>query len=121
MVSIKEEMEKKRLLELRANQLSSSCKERSCITAEPTAVISRATRSMSEIVNFARVRGSRDPNLVGADDQVRRMWLPIARRTVRWFAGREGRSHMPQPYTREEVITASNPDYKTEIDLVTSV
>ncbi|KAF3339696.1 E3 ubiquitin-protein ligase ATL42-like protein [Carex littledalei] len=120
-VSIKEEMEKKRLLELRANQLSSSCKDRS-VTAEPTAVISRATRSMSEIVNFARVRGSRDPNPVGADDQVRRMWLPIARRTVRWFAGREGRSHMlPQPYTREEVITASNPDYKTEIDLVTSV
>jgi E3 ubiquitin-protein ligase ATL6/9/15/31/42/55 len=112
-------MERKRLLELKANQLSSSGKESS--TAEPTAVISRATRSMSEIVNFARVRRSRDPNPVGPDDQVRRMWLPIARRTVRWFTGRESRSHMmPQPYTREEVIP-SNPDYKTERDLVTSV
>jgi E3 ubiquitin-protein ligase ATL6/9/15/31/42/55 len=119
-VSIKKEMERKRLLELKANQLSSSGKER-CSAAEPTAVISRATRSMSEIVNFARLRGSRDPNPVGPDDQVRRMWLPIAARTVRWFTGRESRPQiMPQPYTREAVI-ASNPDYKTEIDLVTSV
>lgn len=114
-------MERKRLLELKANQLSSSGKERNR-TAEPTAAISRATRSMSEIINFARVRGSRDPNPIGPDDQVRRMWLPIARRTVRWFAGRDSRSHMmPQAYTREEDIIASNPDYKIEIDLVTSV
>ncbi|KAJ3685246.1 hypothetical protein LUZ61_014410 [Rhynchospora tenuis] len=117
LVSIKEEMERKRLLELKANQLTSSGKERST-TAEPTAAISRATRSMSEIVNFARLSGSRDPNPVGPEDRVRRMWLPIARRTVRWFAGRESRSHMP--YTREEFI-ASSPDYRTEVDIVTSV
>ncbi|KAJ4787874.1 hypothetical protein LUZ62_039120 [Rhynchospora pubera] len=116
-VSIKEEMERKRLLELKANQLTSSGKERSA-TAEPTAVISRATRSMSEIVNFARLSGSRDPNPAGPEDRVRRMWLPIARRTVRWFAGRESRSHMP--YTREEFI-ASSPDYRAEVDIVTSV
>ncbi|KAJ4953326.1 hypothetical protein NE237_030158 [Protea cynaroides] len=35
----------------------------------------------------------------GKDERIRKVWIPIARRTVQWFAGREKRSQQQSNYT----------------------
>ncbi|CAN0907174.1 Putative RING-H2 finger protein ATL12 [Linum grandiflorum] len=47
-------------------------------------------RSMSEIANFSRFKETMKEKIGEGDERTRRLWLPIARRTVQWFAGRQG-------------------------------
>ncbi|KAJ8644829.1 hypothetical protein MRB53_006577 [Persea americana] len=58
-------------------------------------------RSMSEITNISRfidfggrsrIKDSSTGENGAKEERVRKLWLPIARRTVQWFAGREKRS-----------------------------
>ncbi|KAL3535709.1 hypothetical protein ACH5RR_004170 [Cinchona calisaya] len=55
-------------------------------------------RSMSEIIVHPRFTVDREPshshpeNGSVKEEKIRRLWLPIARRTVQWFANRERRS-----------------------------
>ncbi|CAL9096439.1 unnamed protein product [Musa acuminata var. zebrina] len=108
-LKIKEEMEKKRLLEIKASQLNKSCStalpsmssnsahDANLNNTNSRALISSGNRTMSEITNLSRFRQVKDPGSIGTtdeneDEKVRRLWLPIAKRTVQWFAGREKRS-----------------------------
>ncbi|WOL14575.1 hypothetical protein Cni_G23355 [Canna indica] len=108
-LKIKEEMEKRRLLEIKASQISktnptaiSTISSVHTIGVNPISngsrsLISSGNRSMSEITNLSRFRQARDSTdgaMEGSaeDEKVRRLWLPIAKRTVQWFAGRERRS-----------------------------
>ncbi|WOK95679.1 E3 ubiquitin-protein ligase [Canna indica] len=103
-LKIKIEMEKKMLLENKARQITrsksvtnsaSSSAERAAITDDSRALISRpGERSMSEIVNLSRFRLVREAGNSAKEEKMRRIWLPIARRTVQWFAGRERRSQV---------------------------
>ncbi|XP_008801472.2 E3 ubiquitin-protein ligase ATL42-like [Phoenix dactylifera] len=100
-LKIKEEIEKKRLLESKASQMnrdqsaavgSASDGEGNSGTAGSRALVSSGNnRSMSEITNLSRFRAVSEPAGF-KEEKVRRLWLPIARRTVQWFAGRETRS-----------------------------
>ncbi|XP_031474869.1 E3 ubiquitin-protein ligase ATL42-like [Nymphaea colorata] len=109
---IKVEMEKKRLLEMKASKLkpdnsalpsslSSPSSPSSPAIAGDAARVVPGKRSMSEIVNVARfldlgakirTKEMNPDDGVGNEDSVRKVWLPIARRTVLWFTGRERRS-----------------------------
>ncbi|XP_042451172.1 E3 ubiquitin-protein ligase ATL42-like [Zingiber officinale] len=99
-LTIKREMEKKRLLELKVRQIKGS--KSMVLSGFVTDVNSRASisyraRSMSEITNLSRFEMGRDAARSSTwagdkDEKFRRIWLSIARRTVKWFAGRERRS-----------------------------
>ncbi|XP_074556293.1 E3 ubiquitin-protein ligase ATL42-like [Curcuma longa] len=97
---IKKEMEKKRLLELKARQIKGSKSVvpfSSVADVNSRASICSGTRSMSEITNLSRGGMGRDAGSSSVwagvkDEKLRRIWLPIARRTLLWFAGRERRS-----------------------------
>lgn len=99
-LTIKREMEKKRLLELKVRQTKGSKSmvlSGSVADVNSRASISSRARSMSEITNLSRFEMGRDADSSSTwagdkDDKLRRIWLPIARRTVKWFAGRERRS-----------------------------
>ncbi|KAG8375582.1 hypothetical protein BUALT_Bualt10G0115500 [Buddleja alternifolia] len=96
-LKIKEDMERKRFYESKVE--SSSCVNDSNIELDQ----SRTTktfdpaekRSMSEITNVSRFSEFNARSRIGGlstrenDDNVRRLWLPIARRTIQWFSGRE--------------------------------
>ncbi|KAK1274074.1 putative RING-H2 finger protein ATL12 [Acorus gramineus] len=103
---IKEDMEKKKSLERKASFMNNSGTGvgKSSIDSEANlGNRSSNQRSMSEITNLSRFaefmgRGrSRDYNGVSKEEKVRKVWVPIARRTVQWFAGRERRSSQPPP------------------------
>ncbi|KAK1257315.1 E3 ubiquitin-protein ligase ATL42 [Acorus gramineus] len=93
-VKIKEEMEKKRVL-----------KSEDWRTGFDSRVLTSPgnQRSMSEITNLSRLGRVRNrENNIGSssdskEEKVRRVWVPIARRTVQWLAGRERRSEQPPP------------------------
>ncbi|XP_072967852.1 E3 ubiquitin-protein ligase ATL42-like [Typha angustifolia] len=101
MLQIKEEMERKRSLESKAGFIVNS--DSTSTNPEAAAEISAATRSMSEITNLSRFKRVREPAGSG-EEKVRRLWLPIARRTVQWLAGRERRAQPLQDSSRGEVI-----------------
>ncbi|KAE8688451.1 E3 ubiquitin-protein ligase ATL42 [Hibiscus syriacus] len=96
-VKIKKEFEMKRLLN---NPVSAPGMP---LTSDSTATSSRIVnqtekRSMSEIVALSRFRDAGTRNRTGEcsmpetytkEERTRRLWLPIARRTVQWFANRE--------------------------------
>ncbi|PKA61204.1 E3 ubiquitin-protein ligase ATL42 [Apostasia shenzhenica] len=94
---IREEMEMKRRLESKAIRMHApapeDCSADIYADGDVRALISPASRCMSDITAVARYRppGSHG----GKEDRMRQLWLPIARRTVRWFAGKERRS-LPQ-------------------------
>ncbi|KAG1346705.1 E3 ubiquitin-protein ligase ATL42 [Cocos nucifera] len=98
---IKEEMDKKRLLESKASRInrgqsvavgSASDVEGNSGSAGSRPLVSPGNnRSMSEITILSRFRAVGEPG-GPKEEKVRRLWLPIARRTVQWFAGRERRS-----------------------------
>ncbi|XP_009416728.2 E3 ubiquitin-protein ligase ATL42-like [Musa acuminata AAA Group] len=102
LLRIKEEMEKKRLLEIKASQInknnSMSVPSISSSGTNTRALISSGNRSMSDITNVSRFMQLKDPGNSAThgdeDEKARKLWLPIARRTVQWFAGRERRSQM---------------------------
>ncbi|XP_061951098.1 E3 ubiquitin-protein ligase ATL42-like [Populus nigra] len=110
-LKIKEEIEMKRLLESKVtvnknSQISiqgqPSTSDSKGISGQTSRIInSTDRRSVSEITAFSRFRSfglkntinrvsSQDGSNVQADRQ-RQLWLPIARRTVQWFANRERR------------------------------
>ncbi|URE22516.1 RING-H2 finger protein ATL12 [Musa troglodytarum] len=108
-LEIKKEMEKKRLLENKARRIDSgnSVAVPSNSSANSRDALSPGERSMSEITNLPRFRMIRDAGSGGwagaKDERLRRFWLPIARRTVQWFAGRERRSQTQYGRTTKEV------------------
>ncbi|KMZ55906.1 E3 ubiquitin-protein ligase, ATL family [Zostera marina] len=60
--------------------------------------ITSGRRCMSEMPNIPRSMDAKPTNQTGGemdDDSMRKAWLPIARRTVQWFAGKERRSDTP--------------------------
>ncbi|XP_058074266.1 E3 ubiquitin-protein ligase ATL42-like [Magnolia sinica] len=94
---MREEMDKKRLLESKVSGININLPS----TSTSTSLIPSGKRSMSEITNISRFMDFgaknriKDPSTGGnnaKEEKVRKLWLPIARRTVQWFAGREQRS-----------------------------
>ncbi|OWM86607.1 E3 ubiquitin-protein ligase ATL42-like [Punica granatum] len=105
MSRIKEDIERKRLHETMITKLSTS---QSFVTSssydysssfeesQPRIMNSAEKRSISEITNFSRFASSmkttsnkESPFINGKEERIRRLWLPIARGTVQWLAGRE--------------------------------
>ncbi|KAJ6372316.1 hypothetical protein OIU76_026741 [Salix suchowensis] len=116
-LKIKEEIEMKRLLESKVSPVSRnspisiqgqpSTSGSKGISGQTSRIIDSADRrSVSEITAFSRFRSfglknsinrvsSSDGSNVQADRQ-RQLWLPIARRTVQWFANRERRDQQTE-------------------------
>lgn len=109
-LKIKEDLERKRLYDSKVNKLggisisasTSPCASNIGLNQSATSkllVDSAGKRSMSEIVHvsrFAEFSGRNRTNestmlsRSGRKDEVmRKLWMPIATRTVQWFAGRE--------------------------------
>lgn len=59
-------------------------------------MISSGVRSMSEIVSLPRLRAAARERLSEDQDNRYQRWLPIARRTARWFAGGQSRGEEEQ-------------------------
>nr|CAB3464230.1 unnamed protein product [Digitaria exilis] len=81
------ETERKRLLVdgwLRGGRCSTSAAV-DAVAPSAARMISSGVRSVSEIVSLPRLRGAARERL---SEEENRRWLPIARRTARWFAGR---------------------------------
>ncbi|KAJ4708495.1 E3 ubiquitin-protein like [Melia azedarach] len=114
-MKIKEEMEIKRLFENKVSTINktnagpsvpdnipSASDSNSVISSRISRTIDPGERrSASEITSFSRFQALgkknrfREASLDG-NERMRRLWLPIARRTVQWFADRERRSHQQQ-------------------------
>ncbi|XP_010249608.1 PREDICTED: E3 ubiquitin-protein ligase ATL42 [Nelumbo nucifera] len=114
-IKIKEEIERKRSFESKIGSInrSYSISDASDLPyiSNPEANISSTSRflnqstagkrSMSEIVKVSRFAESSANNRIkvgnnAKEERRRRLWLPIARRTVQWFAGREKRLQQQQ-------------------------
>ncbi|RZR83001.1 hypothetical protein BHM03_00009543 [Ensete ventricosum] len=132
-LKIKEEMEKKRLLDIKASQLNKSCStavpsSMSSISAHDAnpnntnsnsrALISSGNRTMSEITNLSRFRQVKDPGSIPTtdedeDEKVRRLWLPIAKRTVQCDASIRGlrralcRKRRRVPASRSPIVSSA--------------
>ncbi|KAI4380709.1 hypothetical protein MLD38_006870 [Melastoma candidum] len=92
-ITIRDEMELKRSLE-RKIVLSSGNSPTS--GSDPgKLVVQDEKRTMSEITAMSRFSANEDRDDVNKQDRTRRLWLPIARRTVQWFANRERRPEEP--------------------------
>ncbi|XAR67032.1 hypothetical protein NMG60_11013445 [Bertholletia excelsa] len=116
-MKIKEEMERKRVFESKASKMNktnpAALTGGSDASSQPLRVLNpNEKRSMSEITVHPRfrelsltnvIRGySSHPENSNREERVKRIWLPIARRTAQWFANRERRSQQPQN-TRESL------------------
>ncbi|KAK6944944.1 Zinc finger, RING-type [Dillenia turbinata] len=127
-VKIKEEMEKKRLCESKLNKISKTddyvpSKTLPCTSEsqenfhDPSRIMSpNDKRSMSEIIivpRFADINMKnrmKESSLCENDikeEKMRKLWLPIARRTVQWYANRENRSE-EQPLSTTTVPNLTN-------------
>ncbi|KAK3210659.1 hypothetical protein Dsin_015365 [Dipteronia sinensis] len=115
-MQIKEEMEKKRLFESKLSTInktspvfvpvlpsSSNSPNISSVHTSRTIIDPTQRRSVSEITALSRFQDSNmmknrmnESCLDGNERMRRRLWLPIARRTVQWFADREKRSQQSQ-------------------------
>ncbi|KAK1289618.1 putative RING-H2 finger protein ATL12 [Acorus calamus] len=84
-VKIEEEMEKKRVLESE--------------DWRTVLIRRRIDRGLGRVRNRENNIGSSSDS---KEEKVRRVWVPIARRTVQWLAGRERRSEQPPPPLPEE-------------------
>ncbi|KAJ0986071.1 hypothetical protein J5N97_004427 [Dioscorea zingiberensis] len=108
---IKEELEKKRLLENKMNQLNRSSdyapttttKSSVDVGCSKSSLIPPGSRSMSEITNLARFDRDHHQSAGVEDEKTRRVWLPIARRTVQWFAGSDERTQLQNKTNDMEV------------------
>ncbi|XP_021900103.1 E3 ubiquitin-protein ligase ATL42 [Carica papaya] len=96
---IKEEIERKRLFENKVGSSCSSLINKTNSTSDSLIITSRIInpsdrRSVSEITAVSRhanrINDSDETNQ--KQERIRRLWLPIARRTIQWFANRETRS-----------------------------
>ncbi|KAL5976826.1 hypothetical protein ACLOJK_021160 [Asimina triloba] len=133
-MSIREEMEKKRALERKVSVKNGRVCAVSVVGLDPSTSTSEANgggeskqlmvpagkRSMSEITSVSRsfvdlsdrgrMKESSPPSVGGGgeeEEKVRRAWLAIARRTVMWLAGREIRSQ-PSQQQQAQATRASN-------------
>ncbi|KAF3441891.1 hypothetical protein FNV43_RR15806 [Rhamnella rubrinervis] len=112
-LKIKEEMEMKRSFENKVSTIKKSSDSVSIPVIVPHDMASSSTtsrsvnekRSMSEITALSRYENLGVRNRVYEsyssrnnvkEERIRRLWLPIARRTVQWFASRENKSQQPQ-------------------------
>ncbi|XVE70469.1 hypothetical protein DITRI_Ditri10aG0074800 [Diplodiscus trichospermus] len=113
---IKEELEIKRLFESKVSSINKNnpvsgpalpSTSNSAATSSHTSriVYQAEKRTMSEITALSRFRDvstrnrTSDYSLSGTstkEERIRRLWLPIARRTVQWFANRERRYQQSQ-------------------------
>lgn len=116
---IREEMELKRLFESKLHPTSSTSSvptaglPPSTVTRGSKYLVPDEKRSMSEITGVSRLGGLNMKNRYqepsshddgrSKEERMRRMWLPIARRTAQWFANRERRSQDSQNQTSEDV------------------
>ncbi|XP_059637120.1 E3 ubiquitin-protein ligase ATL42-like [Cornus florida] len=111
-LKIKEETERKRLFESRVSEISQTdslsssdlpnTSESKMYQSQTSRFLNpNAERSMSEITVHPRFtelsmrNSNRDTSLPennAKEERLRRLWLPIARRTVQWFANREERT-----------------------------
>ncbi|XP_010107387.2 E3 ubiquitin-protein ligase ATL42 [Morus notabilis] len=122
MMKTKEEMEMKKSFESKvgtistsvSNPVPSSAFEDEASTSSHTSrsvMNSGEQRSVSEITAFSRYGDLGGKNRIGEssslfennvkEERMRRAWLPIARRTVQWFANREKRSQLSQNPPRQ--------------------
>ncbi|PIN01495.1 hypothetical protein CDL12_25999 [Handroanthus impetiginosus] len=118
-MNIKQEMERKRLFENKMREIkrsdfnfsgipttSDSRKQNSGF--ESKALNQNDKRSMSEIIVHPRFPELRNKDSSVAEinvqeERTRRIWLPIARKTVRWFANREGRPPQSQGFNLQSL------------------
>ncbi|KAL7259999.1 hypothetical protein ACSBR1_005790 [Camellia fascicularis] len=109
-MKIKDEIGRKRVLENKVSKMN----QNEFSKANPLRGLNLSEkRSMSEITvhprftEFSRI-GTRDsssllPENVAEEEKMKRLWLPIARRTVQWFANRETRSQEQSQNTRHSL------------------
>ncbi|GMH13692.1 hypothetical protein Nepgr_015533 [Nepenthes gracilis] len=117
--NIKEEMDRKRLLEQKVSQIersnSSSAVAAASASATERKLISPAEkRSMSEITFFSRFKDigikinsarERSDYESKAEEDKKKIWFPIARRTVEWYANSKGnRALQSQDNNRQRSI-----------------
>lgn len=115
MMNIKEEMERKRVFESKLREIK-RIDHNNPVTAsysnpglESKALNPNDQRSMSEIIVHPRFTEFRNKDSSPAeinvkDERMRRLWLPIARKTVLWFANRERRSPQSQGLNQQTYI-----------------
>ncbi|XP_042492638.1 E3 ubiquitin-protein ligase ATL42-like [Macadamia integrifolia] len=130
-IKIKEEMERKRVFESKFGKITTSYSfsnsnfpststsasasaSASGFASEvnpgnpPGRLVPSGVRSVSE-TSFARFPDHIKRNRIkesfhhgGKDEKVRKVWIPIAKRTVQWFAGREQRSKQQQSHSQSD-------------------
>ncbi|KAL3819011.1 hypothetical protein ACJIZ3_004916 [Penstemon smallii] len=99
-LKIKDDMERKRLYESKFDKIKSSTSlSNPNIELEQSTMLnsldSSQKRSMSEITNVSRFRELNVMSIqtnMEKGDEIRKVWLPIAKRTIQLFAGRDQRS-----------------------------
>ncbi|XWS17306.1 hypothetical protein CRYUN_Cryun33cG0056100 [Craigia yunnanensis] len=119
-MKIKEEMKIKRLFESKVSSINKNnpvsapglpSTSNSAATSSHTSriVYQAEKRSTSEITALSKFRDVSTRNRTSEsslsetytkEERIRRLWLPIARRTVQWFANRERRSQQSQDTTQ---------------------
>lgn len=123
-MKIKEEMDRKRLFESKLSSIDknslvsvpghpSTAPVESGSVQQSNIMLPADKRSMSEITGVSRFGDSsarnrhREMSLIEGgdfkDERMRQIWLPIARRTVQWFANRERRSQNTHSQTHNTV------------------
>uniref|UniRef100_A0A0E0L6M9 RING-type E3 ubiquitin transferase n=1 Tax=Oryza punctata TaxID=4537 RepID=A0A0E0L6M9_ORYPU len=103
-VKDKEEADQRKRL-LASGKGSSSSAEAAVDAAR---MISSGVRSMSEMVSLPRLRAAMRERLAD-EEQARRRWVPIARRTAHWFAGRERRHVNREEDDDDEAAAVDSP------------
>ncbi|KAH6817129.1 hypothetical protein C2S51_000732 [Perilla frutescens var. frutescens] len=111
MMNIREEIERKRVFESKVREIkrvdddddqNPNRRNRGFESSSSSVMNPNEKRSMSEIVVHPRFRDlirNRDDDSSLKEERTRRLWLPIARKTVQWFANRERRSPLsPQSH-----------------------
>jgi len=93
-----EDIERKRLFESKFTTVDRSNSVSGSSLNSSKMINPASKRSMSEITIFSRfrqlsvrnkTRESTSPGNGATDERIRKLWLPIARRTIQWFAGQE--------------------------------
>ncbi|XWS72066.1 hypothetical protein CRYUN_Cryun02cG0009000 [Craigia yunnanensis] len=115
-MKINEELDIKRLLESKVSSINKnnplsapglpSTSNSAATSSHTSRIVNQAEkRSMSEITALSRFRDVSTRNRTSEsslsdtytkEERIRRLWLPIARRTVQWFANKERRSQQSQ-------------------------
>lgn len=105
LAKIKEDIERKRLFQSKVDTIASSSNALANPGENSSKLINNPAekRSMSEIVNVSRFAFSTKHrnkevlgNYNGREERMRQLWLPMVRRTVQWFAGRERDSRVAE-------------------------